>query len=393
MHRAWLPALFVMLLSLCACGAHEQPPAAVSATASAYDAEKVLNVYSWAEYIAPDTVANFEKDTGIEVHYDTFDNNEVLETKLLTGHTNYDVVLPSEHFFDRQLQAGVYRKLDKAALPNLANADPEIMRRLAIHDPGNLYAIPYMWTTTGLGFNVDQVHARLGPNITDSWSLLFDPQNAAKLKDCGVAITDSPLDVFESAIIYLGKDPNRHDLADVAAASQLLLKIRPYVRYISADLIGPMANGSVCLALAWSGDVESARNRARENSTTTRIDYFVPREGALMTLDMMGIPADAPHPRNALAWMNYLLRPEVTAAITNAIHYPNGNAASLALVNAQIRGDPSVYPDAASVRLPSASKLPAGPVSRSSISTRRLCRSSALRPAHCGSSSPCASTA
>ena len=338
--------LSAMIVALCACGGHPEAPPAI-AVAGPYDAEKVLNVYSWAEYIAPDTVANFEKDTGIEVHYDTFDNNEVLETKLLTGHTNYDVVLPSEHFFDRQLQAGVYRKLDKSALPNLANADPEIMRRLAIHDPGNLYAIPYMWTTTGLGLNVDEVRARLGPKVTDSWSLLFDPHNAAKLKDCGVAITDSPLDVFESAIIYLGKDPNRHDLADVAAASQLLLKIRPYVRYINPELIGPIANGSVCLALAWSGDVEAARSRARENSATIRIDYFVPREGALMTLDMMAIPADAPHPRNALAWMNYLLRPEVSAAITNAIHYPNGNAASLPLVNAEIRSDPSVYPDAA----------------------------------------------
>jgi putrescine transport system substrate-binding protein len=336
----------VPVIALGACGARPEPPSLAAATGP-YDAEKVLNVYSWAEYIAPDTVANFEKETGIEVHYDTFDNNEVLETKLLTGHTSYDVVLPSEHFFDRQLQAGVYRKLDKTALPNLANADPEIMRRLAIHDPGNLYAIPYMWTTTGLGYNVEQVRARLGPTLTDSWSLLFDPRNASKLKDCGVAITDSPLDVFESAIIYLGKDPNRHDPADVAAASELLLKIRPYVRYISADLIGPMANGGVCLALAWSGDVESARNRARENSMTTHIDYFVPREGALMTLDMMGIPADAPHPRNALAWMNYLLRPEVSAAITNAIHYPNGNAASLPLVKAEIRDDPSVYPDAA----------------------------------------------
>ena len=351
-------ALLLLTAALCACGAHQAPPA-VAATGEPYDSEKVLNVYSWAEYIAPDTVTNFEKATGIEVHYDTFDNNEVLETKLLTGHTNYDVVLPSEHFFDRQLQAGVYRKLDKAALPNLTNADPEIMHRLAIHDPGNLYAIPYMWTTTGLGYNVDQVQARLGPQVTDSWSLLFDPQNAAKLKDCGVAITDSPLDVFESAIIFLGKDPNRHDLADVAAASQLLLKIRPFVRYISADLIGPMAGGSVCLALAWSGDVESARTRARDISAATRIAYFVPREGALITLDMMGIPADAPHPRNALAWMNYLMRPEVSAAITNAIHYPNGNAASLPLINADIRDDQSVYPDAATrARLTSISAVP-----------------------------------
>jgi putrescine transport system substrate-binding protein len=347
MHLPRLRILCLLVLSLCACGAHQESPATAAAAAGPYDAEKVLNVYSWAEYIAPDTVANFEKATGIEVHYDTFDNNEVLETKLLTGNTNYDVVLPSEHFFDRQLRAGVYRKLDKTALPNLANADPEIMRRLAIHDPGNLYAVPYMWTTTGLGYNVDQVRTRLGPNITDSWSLLFDPQNAAKLKDCGVAITDSPLDVFQSAIIYLGRDPNRQDPADVAAASQLLLKIRPYVRYIAADLIAPIANGSICLALAWSGDVEAARNRARETSTATHIAYFVPREGALLTLDMMGIPADAPHPRNAEAWMNYLLRPDVSAAITNAIRYPNGNAASLPLVNPDIRDDPSVYPDAA----------------------------------------------
>jgi putrescine transport system substrate-binding protein len=336
----------LLALSLCACGAHQHSSASATNQAGPYDAEKVLNVYSWAEYIAPDTVADFEKTTGIEVHYDTFDNNEVLETKLLTGHTNYDVVLPSEHFFDRQLQAGVYRKLDKSALPNLANADPEIMRRMAIHDPGNSYAIPYMWTTTGLGYNEDKVRARLGPNITASWALLFDPQNAAKLKDCGVAITDSPLDVFESAIIYLGKDPNRHDLADVMAASALLLKIRPFVRYIEADLIGPIANGNVCLALGWSGDIEAARNRAREISAATHIVYFVPQEGALMTLDMMGIPADAPHPRNALAWMNYLLRPEVSAAITNAIRYPNGNTASLPLINPDVRNDPSIYPDA-----------------------------------------------
>jgi len=351
---------YLLLAALCGCGRHPEPLGGVSATtAGPYDAEKVLNVYSWAEYIAPDTVANFEKATGIEVHYDTFDNNEVLETKLLTGHTNYDVVLPSEHFFDRQLQAGVYRKLDKTALPNLVNADPDVMRRLAIHDPGNLYAIPYMWTTTGLGYNADKVHARLGPNITDSWALLFDPQNAAKLKDCGIAITDSPLDVFESAIIYLGKDPNRHDPSDILAASALLQKIRPFVRYIEADLIGPIANGNVCLALGWSGDIEAARNRAREISAATLIAYFVPREGALMTLDMMGIPADAPHPRNAEAWMNYLLRPEVSAAITNAIHYPNGNAASLSLINPDISNDPSVYPDAATrARLISISAVP-----------------------------------
>jgi putrescine transport system substrate-binding protein len=308
---------------------------------------KALNVYSWIDYIAPDTVANFEKETGIKVRYDTYDNNEVLETKLLTGHTGYDIVIPTENFFDRQLRAGVYRKLDKGALPNLVNADPDIMRRLAVHDPGNLHAVPYLWTTTGLGYNVDRVKERLGTSITDSWALLFDPENARKLKDCGIAIIDSPLEVFQSAMIYLGKDPNRHDPADVALASELVRKIRPFVGRIDPDLIAPIANGDVCLAFAWSGDVETARNRALEAGKDVRIAYFVPREGALLTVDMMAIPADAPHPRNAEAWMNYLLRPEVIASISNYVKYPNGNSASLPYLDPSIKADPSVYPDAA----------------------------------------------
>jgi putrescine transport system substrate-binding protein len=308
---------------------------------------KTLNVYSWIDYIAPDTVANFEKETGIKVRYDTYDNNEVLETKLLTGHTGYDIVIPTENFFDRQLRAGVYRTLDKGALPNLVNADPDIMRRLAVHDPGNLHAVPYLWTTTGLGYNVDRVKERLGTSITDSWALLFDPENARKLKDCGIAIIDSPLEVFQSAMIYLGKDPNRHDPADVALASELVRKIRPFVGRIDPDLIAPIANGDVCLAFAWSGDVETARNRALEAGKDVRIAYFVPREGALLTVDMMAIPADAPHPRNAEAWMNYLLRPEVIASISNYVKYPNGNSASLPYLDPSIKADPSVYPDAA----------------------------------------------
>ena len=309
--------------------------------------EKVLNVYNWIDYVAPDTVADFEKQTGIHVRYDTFDNNEVLETKLLTGHTNYDVVVPTENYFDRQLKAGVYRKLDKDAIPNLKNADPDIMRRIAVHDPGNLYAVPYMWSTTGLGYHVHKVRARLGPAAPDSWTLLFDARNAEKLADCGIAIVDSPLEVLESAIIYLGHDPNRRDPQDVAAASEVLHKIRPFVKRIEPDIVPALTDGEVCLALTWSGDVEIARNRAKEASTGANIAYLVPREGALMTIDMMGIPADAPHPKNAEIWMNYLMRPEVMAKITNYIKYPSGNAASFALVDAAIKDDPSVYPDAA----------------------------------------------
>ncbi len=335
----------VAIALLCACGAHDGSRA--SSAEGAEGAEKILNVYSWMDYIAPDTVANFERETGIKVRYDTFDNNEVLETKLLTGHTNYDIVVPTENYFDRQLRAGVYRKLDKDAIPNLKNADPEIMRRMAVHDPGNQYAVPYLWSTTGLGYDVDKVRARLGPDIPDGWALLLDPRNAERLKDCGIAIVDSPLEIFESVIIFLGHDPNRRDPKDVAAASEVLRSIRPFVNRIDPDLIPPLTSGELCLALTWSGDVEAARNRAKEASTGANIAYLVPREGALMTLDMMGIPADAPHPRNAEIWMNYLLRPDVIAKITNFIKYPNGNAAAFPLVDLAIRDDASVYPDAA----------------------------------------------
>lgn len=342
-------ALPLVLCLLCACSGHEEE---ATATAEARDApspddhEKVVNVYSWADYIAPDTVSNFEKETGIRVQYDVYDNNEILETKLLSGHSNYDVVVPTDVYFDRQRQAGVYRKLDKQALPNLANVDSEILRRMAVHDPGNLHAIPYMWSTTGLGYNIDMVARRLLGKIPDSWALLFDPRNAAKLKDCGILLVDSPLDVFDSAIIYLHRDPGRRDPQDVLAAAELLHAIRPFVRNIDPAPIAPLASGDVCLELAWSGDVEAARNRAIENASGAHIAYLIPREGALTTIDMVAIPADAPHPHNAEIWLNYLLRPEVIAGISNYIKYPNGNAASLPLIDAAVRGDPAVYPDA-----------------------------------------------
>jgi len=327
-------ASVALLLAVCACNRNA--------------GEKVLNVYSWADYIAPDTVANFEKETGIKVRYDTYDNNEVLETKLLTGHTNYDVVTPTGNFFERQLRAGVYLKLDKSLLPNFSNVDPDILRWMAVHDPGNQYAVPYMWTTTGLGYNVDQVRSRLGAEPPNSWSLLFDPANAAKLKDCGISIIDSAGDVFASAIIYLGQDPTRQDPADVAAASELLRKIRPSIRYIDpAQHTSDLANGNICLSLAWAGDIGQARSRAQDAKTGATIAYMVPREGGLITVDTIGIPADAPHPKNAMLWLNYLMRPDVIAGITNSIKYPNGILAAKPLVLADIRNDPSVYPDQA----------------------------------------------
>jgi putrescine transport system substrate-binding protein len=324
--------------ALAACGAAGKGPAA----------GETLNIYTWADYIAPDTVANFEKETGIKVNYSIYETNEVLETKLLTGHTNYDIVVPSDFAFERLMKAGVFRKLDPGALPNRGNLDPDIMLKLAVHDPGNLYSVPYLWFTTGLGYNVGKVRERLGSGPFDSWSLLFDPGNAAKLKDCGILIVDSATDVLAAALIYLGKDPASRDPADLNAAADALMKIRPYVRAIdSLGIIGDMANGSLCLMLGWSGDVTQARYRAQEASNGVEIRYFVPREGGLIGTDMMSIPADAPHPRNAEKWMNYLMRGEVMAGVTNAVKYPNGNRAALVYVRDDLKNDPAVYPDAA----------------------------------------------
>jgi putrescine transport system substrate-binding protein len=348
--RFQLGVSIAVFCALAACSRHEMqsaaaPPIAGSGVTQATE-EKVLNLASWSEYIAPDTVPNFERETGIKVRYQTYDNNEVLESKLMAGHTNFDVVVPTAGFLERQRKANIYQKLDLKALTNLGNADPEIMRLLAVDDPGNLYAVPYMFSITGLGYNVEQVGARLGTQAPTSWALLFDPKNAAKLKDCGIAIIDSPIDVFASAIQYLGHDPNRFDPADIAAASAILQNIRPFIRYIDpAQHVPDLANGSLCLSLAWAGDIGQARRRAIESKTEARLNFFVPREGGLIIVDMMAIPADAPHPRNALLWLNYLLRPEVIAGITNYIKYPNGNRASLPLVQFDIKSDRTIYPD------------------------------------------------
>lgn len=346
--------LLAMLVMTAACSRRSSEPPVATApahdarTGVQYDDEKLLNIYSWSDYIGPDTISGFEKETGIKVRYDTYESNEVLETKLFIGHTNYDIVLPTGAFFERQLTAGVFRPLDKSALPNLVNMDPEIMRWLAAYDPGNRYAIPYMWATAGLGYNLDKVRARLGPNIPNSWALLLDPRNAAKLSDCGIAMIDSPTDVFDSVIIYLGRDPNRHDPADIAAASEVLRKIRPFVRSIDTmQYFSDLAQGNVCMTLGWAGDIGQARRRAAESQTGVTLVYLLPREGSSVTVDMMSIPKDAPHPHNAEAWMNYIMRPDVMAAITSYIKYPNGNLASFKLLDEATRTDETLYPDEA----------------------------------------------
>jgi putrescine transport system substrate-binding protein len=332
--RLILTALLTTVALVACSGTHKSPAPG-----------QELNIFTWADYIAPDTVADFERETGIKVRYTTFDTNEVLATQLLTGHTNYDIVVPSDFYFERLMQAGTFRKLEKSALPNSVNLDPDIMRKLAAHDPGNQYSVPYLWFTTGLGYNVDKVSERLGHTEPDSWSLLLDPKNAAKLQDCGIQLIDSATDVISSVLIYLGKDPSSRDPADLNAAADALMKIRPFVRSIdSVATIGDLANGNVCLILAWSGDVTQAHYRAIEASNGVNIRYFVPREGGLIGADMMSIPVDAPHPQNAEKWMNYLMLPKVMADITNATKYPNGNLASLAFVQDALKSDPAIYP-------------------------------------------------
>jgi len=308
---------------------------------------KVLNVYSWPIFIAPDTIANFERETGIKVNYDTFETDEVLETKLLVGHSNYDVVVPGDLAFERELHSGVFRKLDKAVLPNLVNLDPQVLSELAVHDPGNLYAIPYAWTTTGLAYNVAKVRERLGSTEFDSWSLLFDPKNAAALADCGITVIDSPTDVFPSVLYYLGRDPNRHDVKDLDAAFDVLMRVRPFVRWIvSVGNVEGVARGERCLALNFSGDMAAAGARASEVHSDVVIRYFIPREGSYRGIDAVGIPADAPHPENALRWLNYLMKPQVMAAITNTTRFPSGNRAAVPFVDATIIHNPAIYPDA-----------------------------------------------
>jgi putrescine transport system substrate-binding protein len=307
--------------------------------------EKVLNVYNWSDYIAEDTIAAFESRTGIKVNYDVFDSNEVLETKLLAGRTGYDVVVPSASFLERQIQAGVFMKLDSSKLPGLANMDPEIMERVAAHDPGNQHAIPYLWGTTGIGYNPEKVKAALGTDTIDSWAAIFDPENARKLQSCGLTLLDAPGEIIDSALIYLGRDPNSESAEDLAAAEELLMKIRPFVRYLhSSQYINDLANGEICVAVGWSGDILQARDRGAEAATPVEVAYAIPKEGAIMWFDMLAIPADAPHPNNAHAFIDYLMEPAVIAEISDYVAYANGNLASFDLVDAEVTGDPSVYP-------------------------------------------------
>ncbi len=333
----------VLVLAGCGGGGDQaaQSPAAAGAE------EKVLNVYNWSDYIAEDTIANFTAKTGIKVNYDVFDSNEVLETKLLAGNTGYDVVVPSAQFMERQIKAGVFQKIDKSKLPNLANMDPEITQRVALHDPGNEYSINYFWGTDGIGYNEAKIKAIMPDAPVDSWRLIFDPAVAAKFKDCGISILDAPSDVRSIVLAILGKDPNSQDAADLALVEERLLAIRPFFRKInSSQYIEDLANGDICIAVGYSGDVLQARDRAVEAGQGTVIKYSIPKEGTVIWFDMLTIPSDAKHVGNAHLFIDYLMDPQVAANNSNTVKYANGNAASFQFVSDVVKNDPSVYPTA-----------------------------------------------
>jgi putrescine transport system substrate-binding protein len=328
---------------LAACGG----PAGETTSASTAPTERVLHVYNWTDYIGKTTIADFEAKTGIKVVYDTYDSNELVETKLLTGRSGYDVVFPTATILGRMAKVGVFLPLDKAKLPNFANLDPEILQRMEAFDPGNRYAIPYMWGTTGIGYNPALVEKAIGTDTIDSWGAVFDPAIASRLAACGITVLDAPEDAFEAAEIYLGSVSNNEIPEELAAAEALVARVRPYVRAFDSSLhVEMLASGELCVSLSWSGLMLQARDRGAAAASPVEVRYVIPREGAPTWFDTAAIPADAPHPDNAHAFLDFLMDPQVIAAISNDIRYANANAAALPYLAEDLRGDPSIYPPA-----------------------------------------------
>ncbi|MGE4062422.1 MAG: polyamine ABC transporter substrate-binding protein [Rhodospirillaceae bacterium] len=330
-HRIWASALALLMLS--ACG-------------PASDSEKTLNLYIWSDYLAPDTIENFTKRTGIAVNVDVFDSSELLEAKMLAGGSGYDVIVPNGPVLARFIKAGIVRTLDRARLPNIANQDPVIATRAASSDPGNGHAIVYMWGTSGIGYNPAKVKEVLGEDApVDSWKLILDPAYAARLAACGIYVFDSPADVFELTLAYLGKDPHATVVADYEAAAAAWRQVRPHIaKFHNSEYISALANGDICVAMGYSGDIFQAADRAKEAGKGVEVAYSIPKEGAVMWFDFMAIPKDAPHPTAAHAFLNYILEPEVMAAITNEVYYANANAKAAPFVSKEIIEDKNVYP-------------------------------------------------
>jgi putrescine transport system substrate-binding protein len=317
-------------------------------TAAAQD--KVVNVYNWSDYVGEGVLDDFTRETGIKVVYDVYDSNEMLETKLLAGGSGYDIIVPSDRNLARMIQAGVVQKLDKSKLPNYGNIWPAIAERLATYDPGNEHAVNYMWGTTAVGYNVDKIKERMADAPVDSWDMIFNPDVVAKFADCGIHLLDSPDDLIPAALNYLKLDPNSKDPAELQQAGDLLKSIRPSIqKFHSSEYINALANGDICMAVGYSGDVLQARDRAAEAGNDIEIVYSIPKEGALMWLDAMAIPTDAPHPDEAHAFINFMLKPEIAARNSNYIFYANGNLPSQELLDEEVKTDTGIYPDEATM--------------------------------------------
>lgn len=325
--------------------------AVVIGATAAQAQQKVVHFYNWSNYVAPGVLDDFTRETGIKVVYDTFDANETLETRLLTGKSGYDLVVPSAYFLQRQIGAKIFQKLDKSKLPNLVNMWPEVTRRLAVYDPDNAHAVNYMWGTTGIGYNVKALQKILGADAqVTSWSLVFDPASLARFKDCGVQMLDSADDILPAALNYLGLDPNSTKQADLEKAAALVGQVRSSVRkFHSSEYLNALATGEICLAVGWSGDIKQAQKRAAEANNGVEIGYAIPKEGAQMFFDNLAIPADAKNVSEAYALIDYLLRPEVAAKNSSFLSYANGNLASQKLIDSKVLNDKTVYPDEATM--------------------------------------------
>jgi putrescine transport system substrate-binding protein len=325
--------------------------AALISAAPAAAQDRVVHVYNWSDYIDTKTLDDFTRETGIKVVYDTYESNEMLETKLLAGKTGYDVVLPSGTFLQRQISAGVFQPLDRSRLPNAKGLWPEVMKRLEAHDPGNRFAVNYMWFTTGIAYNVDKIKQRLGDRPIDSWDVIFKPELLKRLSDCGVYVLDSPEDLFAIAMRYLNIDPNSKKPDDIRRAATLLARLRSNVKkFHSSEYINALANGDICLAVGWAGDSFQAKNRARDANNGIEIAYVIPREGTLMSFDNFAIPKDAPHVAEAHAFIDFMLRPEVAARNSSITNFANGVEASKPFVEKSVLGNPAIYPDDATMR-------------------------------------------
>jgi putrescine transport system substrate-binding protein len=332
---------------LAACGGSDQPDAGGKAgdDKPAAGGDKVVNIYNWSDYISEDAIPNFTKETGIKVVYDVMDANETLEAKIMAGSTGYDVVVPSLQFLARQAKAGVYLPIDKSKIPNYANLDADLMAIIAKNDPDNTYGVPYLVGYTGIGYNVEKVKAALGDVPANTWDLVFKPEIAAKLKDCGVMALDTPTELVPIALNYLGENPNSQDPAVIAKAAAPLKVLNANIRtFHSSQYIDSLANGDVCVAIGWSGDVLQARDRAEEAKNNIKVEFVIPKEGAPIFFDMMAIPKDAKNTDSAYAFINYVLRPEVMAGISSYVSYANAVKPSTPLVEESVRNNPNIYP-------------------------------------------------